>query len=124
MNPRPVVRRISLAVAMLFLLALAWQALAGGFGQIPRCYTIGQQLETIVQFICGLLSLLSVLTYFRWRRAGRPILVAWAISFTSTAGISSLVWGPPSLAVGLAFAAIALLLALGIIRLFRAGLTA
>jgi hypothetical protein len=109
---------------MLLLLAVAWAALSGGLSQLPRSLTIGQQVETGMQFACGLLSLLSVLTCFRWRRWNRPVLVLWTISLMTTAGLSSLVWGPPMLSLGLAFAAGALLLALVIIWLLRVGLAA
>jgi hypothetical protein len=40
------------------------------------------------------------------------------------AGFSSLVWGPPSLIVGLVFAAVALLVAAAVVWLLRAGLAA
>jgi hypothetical protein len=121
-NLRPVVRRILLAGATLLLITVAWGALSGGLHQIPQARTLGQRVETTVQLACGLLSLLSVLTCFRWRRWGPPVRAAWAISLTTAAGFSSVVWGPPSLIVGLAFAAAALLVALAIIRLLRAGL--
>ena len=109
---------------MLLLLAVAWAALSGGLSQLPRSLTIGQQVETGMQLACGLLSLLSVLTCFRWRRWNRSVLVAWTISLMTAAGLSSLVWGPPMLSIGLAFGAGALLLALVIIWLLRVGLAA
>lgn len=124
MSLLPVVRRLLLASGTLLLIAVAWAALSGGLHQLPRSRTLGQGVETTVQLACGLLSLLSVLTCFRWRRWGPPVLAAWAISLTTAAGISSVVWGPASLLVGLVFAAGALLLALAIIWLLRAGLAA
>jgi hypothetical protein len=119
---RPAVRHLLLAVALLLLLAVAWVAVSGGLRQLPRYRTIGQQVETVVQLACGLLSLLSMLTCFRWRRWHRPVLVTWTISLMTAAGLSSLVWGPPMPAIGLAFAAAALLFALAINWLLRAGL--
>lgn len=121
MSLPPVVRHILLAIAMLLLIAVAWTALSGGIRQIPRSRTLGQRVETTVQLACGLLSLLSVLTCFRWRRWGRLVRAAWAISLMTAAGLSSLVWGPPMLIIGLVFAAAALLLALAIIWLIRTG---
>lgn len=122
MTLRPVVRRILLASATLLLLVMAWATLSSGLDQIPRSHTIGQRVETTVQLACGLLSVLSVLTAFRWRRWGPPVRVAWAIALTTAAGLSSIVWGPPMLMPGLVFAAAAPLVALGVIRLLRAGL--
>ncbi len=103
---------------------MAWGALAGALHQLPQCDTLGKRAETGVQLATGLLSSLTVLTCFRWRRWARPVRVAWAIALATTAFASSLVWGPPSLPVGLAFAAAALLGALGIDWLLRAGLAA
>jgi len=117
-------RHTLLAAAMLLLVILAWMTLSSGLDQIPRSRTFGQRVETIAQLACGVLSLASAVTCLRWRRWGAQIRAAWAASLTTAAGLSSLVWGPPSLLVGLVFAAAALLLALGVIRLVRAGLPA
>jgi len=121
MSPRLVGRRVLLAVALLFLLLVAWMTLSGGLRQIPRSQTPGQKLETAAQLACGLLSLLAALTSFRLRQWARGVRAAWAASLAVTTGLSSVVWGPPMLAVGLVFTAGALLLALGIIRLLRFG---
>jgi hypothetical protein len=109
---------------MLFLIVLVWGTISGGLHQVPRSLTIGQRVETGVQLACGLLSLLTVITSFWWRRSGRAVRTAWATSLAATAGVSSLVWGPPDAIVGLAFAALALLVALAIIRLLRIGFEA
>ncbi|MBZ5536261.1 MAG: hypothetical protein LAO31_09925 [Acidobacteriia bacterium] len=124
MRLRPIVRRVLLASATLLLIAMAWMTLSGGLRQLPRSRTLSQRVETTVQLACGLLSALSVLTCFRWRRWGPAVRGAWAISLTAAAGVSSLVWGPPSLIIGLVFAAGALLLAVAIIWLLRLGLAA
>jgi hypothetical protein len=72
-----------------------------------------------VQLECGLLSLLTVVTCFRWRRWARPVRTAWSLSLTAAAGLSSLVWGPPMPRLGLLFAAVALLVARTIIWVLR-----
>lgn len=69
-SKRPVVRRILLACATLLLITVAWGTLSGGLHQIPQSRTLGQKVETTAQLACRLLSLLSVLTCFRWRRWG------------------------------------------------------
>lgn len=122
MNLGPGFRRILLASATLLLLAMTWMVLSGAIHQWPRSRTGGQRVETAVQLACGLLSLLTVLTSFRWRRWGPGVRSAWAVSLTAVAGLSSIVWGPPSLAAGFVLAAVALLVALAIIWLLRAGL--
>jgi len=122
MSRRPIVRRFILAVVAMLLAAVSWATLWGGFHQIPRARTFGQQVETAVQLVCGLLGVLSVLTciWGRGRRWNRPVLIAWTVSLPAAAGLSGLVWGPPMLIVGLGFAAGTLLLALGVIWLVRA----
>lgn len=118
-------QRVSLlALATLVLVVVAWGALSGAIQQFPRSDTVGQKIETAVQLACGVLSLLSVLTTFVWRRSASRILPSWAGSLAAAAGLSALVWGPPQPGVALGFAALALLVALGIIRLLRAGLAA
>ena len=103
-------------------MTVAWMTLSGGLRQISRSRTLGQRAETAVQLVCGLLSVPSLLTCFRWQRWGPPARVVWAISLAGAAGLSSLVWGPPSVMVGLVFAAGTLLLALAVVRLLRLGL--
>jgi hypothetical protein len=119
MNHRLILRRILLACITLFLLLLAWAALAGGVCQIPHSSTAGQQVETFVQLVCGLLTLLTVVTCFWWHHLASPIRVAWACSLVLTAGLSALVWGPPMPHIALLFAAIVLLVSLAVIWALR-----
>lgn len=121
---RPIVRRALLAAAILLLVTVAWVTLSGGLHQVPRSHTLGRRVETAAQLACGLLSVLSVLTCFRWRRWAPPIRAAWAISLATVGFLSSLVWGPPSWSIALVFAAVALLVALATMWLLRAGLAA
>ena len=121
MNIHPITRRIILISTMLLLLVVAWISLKGGFSQLPRSLTIGQKVETTVQIICGLLSLLNAVTCFYWRKLRRPIRNAWIISLTITAGMSSVVWGPPMITIGAVFAALAFFVAIGMIKLQKIG---
>lgn len=81
--------------------------------------TFGQQVETIIQIVCGLLSLLTIFTIFLWRSWAKPIRMAWTTSLVTTAALSSLVWGPPMPLIALTFGAVALLLALLIITALK-----
>ena len=117
-------RRLLLACTVAGLLGVAWLALSGGLRQLGRSDTLGRRVETGVQIACGLLSLLTVLTSFWWRRAAPRVRAGWAVSLAAAAGLSSLVWGPPQLSVGLIFAAGMLLVALAVLRLLRIGLGA
>lgn len=119
MSIRPVVRSGLLACSMLFLLWLAWQALAGGLRQLPRSRTAGQKIETVAQLECGLLSLLVMLTCFWRRRWAQPVRTAWSIALATAAGLSPLVWGPPMPFIGVLFVAIALLVSRAILWALR-----
>jgi hypothetical protein len=121
---QPVVRRILLACITVLVIALAWGALSGGLRQLPRSHTVGQRVETAAQLSCGLLSLLTVVTCFRWRRWDSTIRSAWVISLTTAAGLSPLVWGPPMPLIGLLFALGTLLVALAIIWALRTAVAA
>jgi hypothetical protein len=110
MNIHPMARRI-----------IAWMSITGGIKQLPHSLTIGQKVETILQLACGLLSLVTVITCFTWTRMRRTIRIAWSISLTLTAGISSVVWGPPMIFIGVVFALVALFVALIIIKLLKVG---
>jgi hypothetical protein len=107
---------VLLASATLLLIGLAWWTIAGGVRNLPQSNTVGRQVETAVQLACGLLSVLVVVTRFRWRRWGAPVRTAWAIALAASAALSALVWGPPQPTIAILFAAVALLVAWAIIR--------
>lgn len=104
--------RLALRVCVaLLVLGLAWEALAGGWDQLPRAGTVGQVAETWIQLACGVLSLAVVATCFKGSRWAQPVRAAWAASLALTAGLSVLVWGPPMPGMALVFAAFALFMA-------------
>jgi hypothetical protein len=121
---RPVFRSGLLTCTVLFLLWLAWQALSGGFRQLHRSRTRGQKIETIVQIVCGISSILVVLTCFRSRSWEPAVRAIWGISLTTAAGLSSIVWGPPMPHIGVLFIAIALLVVQATSWALRAALPA
>jgi hypothetical protein len=114
-------RRALLVLTTVLLVVLAWAAISGAIDQLPRSLTLGQRLETAVQLALGALTLLVVLTCFRWRRFALPIRRAWAVSLAITATLSPLVWGPPMPLVALAFLALSLLVAAVVNRALSAG---
>ncbi len=112
-------RRALRILLPLIVLGIACGVVAGAFDQLPRTVTPGQRIETAIQYLAGVLSLLVVLTCFWRRRAARAVRVSWAASLAATAGLSSLVWGPPMLTIALLFSAITMLIALAMIRALR-----
>ncbi|PKD45158.1 hypothetical protein [Rhodohalobacter barkolensis] len=111
MNLKRIIRWLLLICIILFLLILTWWAIAGGVHQLSHSNTLGQHIETVVQLLCGVLSFLTVSTYFVLKKWASFIRVAWIFSLVLTAGLSALVWGPPMPLIALLFAAVALLAA-------------
>lgn len=72
---------------------------------------LGQQVETVVQLMCGGLTLLVVVTTFYGRR--------WPTPFALPGVSLALVWGPPVPLVELLFTGLALLVAWVVIRALR-----
>ena len=124
MSFRPVIRHGLLAGTLLFLVWLAWQVLSGAFRQVSRSRTLGQKVETVTQVECGLLIGLVVLTCFRWRRCAPAVRTLWSISLATTAGLSSLVWGPPMPLIALLFIAVSLFMTRAVICVLRTALAA
>lgn len=118
-RPAPRAKRVGWAVllgaAVLVLLALAWLALDGGIRQLPVARTPGQRVETAVQLLCGVLTLLVLVTSFQRRVTARAVRIAWAGSLAAAAGLSALVWGPPMPVLALLFAVGGWLLARGLL---------
>ena len=111
MNARSAGRRVSCAMAAVLLLALAWWTVSNGLRAVEHETTVGQTLETVIQLICGVLSVGVVLTRFRWRPASRAVRLGWMVTLTGTVGLSALVWGPPMPHIALLFVVVALLMA-------------
>jgi len=108
MNVRLFFRRVSLAVIILLLLLLAWEAVTGAIDQFPRSETAGQMIETIIQIGFGILCVLTIITCFWQQEWAATIRIAWGTALVLVAGLSSLVWGPPMLLATLAFVMVAL----------------
>ncbi len=119
MNLRAFFRQLFLTCLTVSLLALSWGILDGGVRQFPLSISIGQQIETVVQMVCGLLTLLIAITSFWWREWAEYVQMAWVGSVTSTAALSALVWGPPMPLISLVFGALTLLLSLGTVWVLR-----
>jgi hypothetical protein len=111
MRTRLIHQRVRLAFAILLLVALGWWALAGAIRQFPVSFTSGQRIETAVQFLAGVLTLLVLLTRFVLTAWTRPVRFAWATSLVVTAGLSALVWGPPMPLIALLSSGVAALVA-------------
>lgn len=109
-------RRVLSGAAALLLLALSWWAIRGGVNDAAQARNLGQQVETVIRFACGLLSVAVVVTRVRSQALARPVRIAWAAALAASAGVSALVWGPPMLHVALLFVAVSLLLAWAVLR--------
>lgn len=121
LTQRPRIRQALLAIGVIVLLWLAWIGLSGGVTQWPQAQTPGQVIQTGTQFAYGLFALLSVVTTF-WARRWNPLVLAgWTVSVTLAGGLATVVWGDASLLTGFVAGGAALLVAMGIAWLLRAG---
>jgi hypothetical protein len=115
MNHRSVFRRILCVCAALLLLGLGWWAVSGGLRNLHHAGTLGQQVETAIQLVSGLLCVAAVATRFRWRPLYRGVRIAWLVALVAWVTLSALVWGPPMFRVALPFAVAAFLLGYAIL---------
>jgi hypothetical protein len=106
-----VLRRLLSLVAALLLLALAWGMVSDGLRNLRQATTLGQHAETLMRFVCGLLSVAVVVTRYRWGFISRPVRIAWAATLAAVVGLSALVWSPPMAHIALLNAVVALLVA-------------
>lgn len=119
MTLRLVLRRTLLVVALVLLLVLAWTGIKGGIEQLSSAHTRGQQIQTIIQLVYGVLSIGCILTVrLSWNRS---LLVCWTIALALGGGLGAVAWGQASLGIGLVSGLAAGLVGAGIAWLLRFG---
>ena len=116
---RHLLRFFSASVSIILLLAIAWLALSGGIDQISRSLTSGQLMQTIVQIICGFLSVAVILSTFIGKSWAKSFQHLWTASFVLTAAMSALVWGPAMPIIAMVFGIAAFLVAKWIVWLMN-----
>ena len=114
-------RRVSLVIAIVLLLALAWIGLSGGIHDFPRSATMGQKIQSVAQLAYGLFAVLSVATVFWRRRWARLTGAGWVVSCSLAAGFASVVWGGTTAGLGLLSGAGGAVIAAGILWLLQLG---
>ena len=97
-------------VGVVLLLLLAYTGIAGAISQYSESHTTGQWVQTTLQLVFGVFSVLAVIVAFRpsrWRRAVNVVFIA---STTLAGGLAPIVWGEQGLAAGVASALVCLLI--------------
>jgi hypothetical protein len=96
------------ALGALLLLGLAYTGIAGGIQQYSESHTTGQWVQTNLQLVFGIFSILAVIAAFRASRWRRAVNVGFVASTTLAGGLAPIVWGEqgvlPGLAAGIAAA--------------------
>jgi len=122
MPPRPIVRRLVLAVALLLLLGAVWTGLHNGFSLLSASQSRGQKVQSVTQIAFGLFALLGLVTSFTARRFRPAALACFALTLCVASGMFVVVWSRSSVLVGVLTGAVAFLVAWAIIGALRQGL--
>ena len=112
-------RRLALLVALLVLAGQAWLSLSGVVARVGEARGLARWLQTGAELAAGLLSVAGLIATIRPGRSGTRVMLAWAVAVPLATGPSSVVWGHATVAVGLLVAGLTLLLALGVVWLWR-----
>jgi hypothetical protein len=101
-------------VAAALVLVFVWTGIRGGIDQWPSSASLQQQIQTVAQFLYGVLSLAVLWTSFRPGRFTRGIGIGWAVALTIAGGLGPSAWGetawPLDLVAGAATGCIAVVL--------------
>jgi len=122
MPPRPIVRRLVLAVALLLLLGAVWTGLHNGISLLSASQSSGQKVQSVAQIAFGLFALLGLVTSFTARRFRPVVLACFALTLCVASGMFVIVWSRSSVLVGILAGAVAFLVAWAIIGALRQGL--
>lgn len=112
-------RNLVLILVSLILLLIAWKTLSGALGQWSISVSAGQQLETVIQFICGVLSIVVLIGIWVRLPYVTYIQYAWGLSLVITSVVSALVWGPPMWLPTIAFGLLSGGIVYGVLRIIR-----
>jgi hypothetical protein len=86
----------------LLLLFLAYTGIAGAIQQYSESHTTGQWVQTSLQLVFGVFSILALIVAFRASRWRRVVNVGFVVSTTLGGGLAPIVWGEQGLFAGLA----------------------
>jgi hypothetical protein len=105
----------------LLLVVLAFTGISGGIQQLDSMHTTEQQIQTVLQFVFGVFSILALMVAFRASRFRRVAFLGFIISLTLAAGLAVTAWGGLGLGAALAAYASTAVIAYIIVWLVRAG---
>jgi magnesium-transporting ATPase (P-type) len=112
-------RILLLIFISLLLIVIAWETGYMAINQWTNSLTFGQKLETVVQFICCVLSVVVVFTVWLKIPSARYIQYVWGLSLVSMSVISALVWGPPMFLPVVVFGLISGVITFGVLYVIR-----
>lgn len=108
-------------IGAILLLVLAYTGIAGGIQQYSASHTTGQWIQTNLQLVFGVFSILALITVFRPSRWRRAVNVGFVVSTTLAGGLAPIVWGKQGLFPGIAAGVATALVCWLIVWLVRAG---
>jgi hypothetical protein len=107
----PVLKWTRLLLVVAVLAFFAYNGLVEGRNALRSMTTVGQQIATVAQLCYGVLAVLALVSMWLHPRATTPLLLAWAVPLTVTAGLAPEVYGGSGLAGALAGGLVGLVIA-------------
>lgn len=108
-------------IGAVLLVVLAFAGISGGIQQLDAMHTTEQQIQTVLQFVFGVFSILALMVAFRASRFRRAVFAVFIVSVTLAAGLAVTAWGEEGLGPALAAYGSTLVISWLIVWLVRAG---
>lgn len=121
MKLHPMLRPILALLAVLLLLGLAYEGIAGGVQQWSEWSTIQHRIQMGSQFISGVSALMILVTTFRWRQMRPYAELGFVVCGVLAASLAAVVWGAGTVLSAVSTGIVTLLITLAIVWMVHAG---
>ena len=122
MKLHPMLRPILALLAVILLLALAYEGMTGGVQQWSQWSTIQHRVQMGSQFISGASALMILITSFRWRQLRPYAELGFVICGVLAASLAAVVWGGGTILSGVTTGVVTLAITVAIVWMVHAGI--
>ena len=113
--------QISRFLAIVLFLLFAWFGFTGWWNQWNHCSTIYEEIQSIAQFLFGVLSIPIILLLILKRPLPKILERGFVTSFVVAGSMAPVVWGKQTVLIGIAAGTFTVLIGIGTIWLARLG---